>query len=151
ELRSGGALADALLDRQLVLLHDAHRARQLAPEMIDRQVRLEKALESRFNQFRATLGGRPVTDNEIVDVVRTSDDRALRAEAWEASKQIGAEIEADLLALVRLRNEGARQLGFTNYYSMSLELDELDEGELFALFDELERETNDLWRDYKGA
>ncbi len=150
-LRDGGPLSDALLDRQLVLLHHAHRARQLAPEMIERQVQLEKSLESRFNQFRSQLDGRAVTDNELVDLLRQSDDTALRRRAWEASKQIGPEVEGDLLSLVRLRNEGARQLGFANYYSMSLELDELDERELFDLFDELERETTPLWRDYKGA
>ncbi|HEY6196432.1 MAG TPA: M2 family metallopeptidase [Candidatus Eisenbacteria bacterium] len=151
ELRSAGTLADPLLDRQLTLLHHAHRARQLPPEMIERQVRLEKGLESRFNQFRAQLDGRSVTDNELVEMLRSSNDLALRRRAWEASKQIGAEVEADLLALVRLRNEGARQLGFSNYYSMALELDELDERELFALFDDLERDTNELWSEYKGA
>ena len=150
-LREGGPLADPLLHRQLELLHRGHRARQLAPEMIERQVRLEKALESRFNQFRASLDGTHVTDNQLVDILRQSDDEPLRRRAWEASKQIGPEVEADLLALVRLRNEGARQLGFANYYSMSLELDELDERELFELFDELERETTPLWREYKGA
>ncbi len=151
ELRSAGTLADPLLDRQLTLLHHAHRARQLPSEMIERQVRLEKGLESRFNQFRAQLDGRSVTDNELVELLRSSNDLALRRRAWEASKQIGAGVETDLLALVRLRNEGARQLGFPNYYAMALELDELDERELFALFDDLERDTNELWSEYKGA
>jgi peptidyl-dipeptidase A len=149
-LRDGGALADPLLDRQLVLLHHDHRARQLAPEMIERQVQIEKVLESRFNRFRAELDGRAVTDNELVDLLRESPDGALRRRAWEASKQIGREVEADLLALVRLRNEGARALGFANYYAMALELDELDERDLFALFDDLERDTTPLWKDYKG-
>jgi peptidyl-dipeptidase A len=150
-LRESGALADPLLDRQLTLLHLAHRARQLPPEMIEQQVRLEKSLESRFNQFRATLDGERVTDNRIVDLLRESTDLDLRRRAWEASKQIGVEVEADLLALVRLRNDGARQLGFDNYYSMSLELDELSERELFDLFDELDRETAPLWKAYKGG
>jgi peptidyl-dipeptidase A len=150
-LRESGPLADPLLDRQLTLLHHGHRARQLPPELIERQVKLEKSLESRFNQFRATLGGERVTDNRIVDVLRDSTDLDLRRGAWEASKQIGAEIESELLQLVRLRNAGARQLGFANYYSMSLELDELSEAELFELFDELERETTPLWKAYKGA
>ncbi len=150
-LREGGPLGDPLLDRQLSLLHRSHRARQLPPEMIERQVKLEKSLESRFNQFRAELDGRTVTDNELVDVLRDSTDGALRRRAWEASKQIGRIVEPDLLTLVRLRNEGARALGFANHYTMSLELDELDEAELFALFDELERETTPLWREYKGA
>lgn len=149
-LKAAGPLADPLLDRQLTLLHHAHRKLQLAPDMIERQVKLSKALESRFNQYRAQLDGRTVTDNELIDVLRGSDDSGLRQRAWEASKQIGAQVESDLLALVRLRNEGARSLGFDNFYSMSLELDELDETELFALFDELERETTPLWKEYKG-
>jgi peptidyl-dipeptidase A len=144
-------LADPLLDRQLMLLHDAHRGQQLSASMIERQVQLAKSLESRFNQFRAQLDGRPVSDNELVDVLRNSNDDAQRRRAWEASKQIGQQVEDELLQLVRLRNEGARELGFENYYSMRLQLDELDERELFALFDELERETTPLWKEYKGA
>ena len=57
----------------------------------------------------------------------------------EVLKQVGLEVEEDLLKLVKLRNKGARSLGFGNYYSMALKLDELDEKELFALFDELEQ------------
>jgi peptidyl-dipeptidase A len=150
-LRADGPLSEPLLDRQLTLLHNAHRAKQLPPEMIERQVQLEKGLESRFNQFRAQLDGKSVTDNELVELLRGSRDLPLRRAAWEASKQVGVEVEADLIALIKLRNQGARQLGFPNYYSMSLELDELDERELFALFDELERETSDLWKEYKGT
>ncbi len=150
-LRAGGPLADPLLDRQLALLHSAHRGQQLSADMIQRQVQLGKSLESRFNQFRAQLDGKAVSDNELVDVLRGSDDGTLRQRAWEASKQIGEQVETDLLQLVRLRNEGARSLGFENYYSMRLQLDELDERELFALFDELERETTPLWKEYKGA
>jgi len=48
-----------------------------------------------------------------------------------------------------LRNEAARSLGFDNYYTMHLTLDELDETELFDLLDELERGTRPLFEDYK--
>src|SRR5262249_51961035 len=47
------------------------------------------------------------------------------------------------------RNDGARSLGFRDYYAMGLELDELDEGELFTLLEELERGTQPLWDAYK--
>ena len=55
----------------------------------------------------------------------------------------------DLLELVGIRNAAARDLGFENYYSMMLQLDELDERELFALLDELERGTRPLFETYK--
>ncbi|MBI1797059.1 MAG: M2 family metallopeptidase [Candidatus Eisenbacteria bacterium] len=150
-LAAAGGVDDAHLARQLTLLIHDYRAHQIPPEMIQRIVGIEKALESRFNNFRAALDGRRVTDNEIRQVLRDSDDSAARRLAWEASKQIGAEVAEDLRALVRLRNRAAVSLGFSNYYSMMLELDELDERELFALLDDLDTGTQPLFETYKGA
>jgi len=149
-LSAGGPLADPLLQRQLKLLLDAYRSKQLPPTMIRRQVELEKQLESTFTNFRAQLDGAPVSDNQILEVLVGSDDSSRRKLAWEASKQVGREVEAGLLELVRLRNEGARMLGFPNFHAMGFELDELDETELFALLDDLERSTQPLWDAYKG-
>jgi peptidyl-dipeptidase A len=148
-LAAGGPLADPLLQRQLKLLLDAFRARQLPPEMIERQVVLEKRLESTFTNHRAELDGEAVSDNHILEVLARSDESDLRRRAWEASKRVGERVEAELLELVRLRNEGARQLGFPNFFTMGLELDELDEAELFALLAELEHGTQPLWDAYK--
>lgn len=148
-LAAAGGVADPLLARQLTLLLSAYRGQQLDPAMIARLVHLEKRLESRFNAFRAELDGRQVLDNDLRRVLVESDDSAARRRAWEAAKQIGAEVAPELLELVRSRNEAARSLGFDNYYTMHLTLDELDETELFVLLDELERGTRPLFDDYK--
>jgi peptidyl-dipeptidase A len=147
-LKAGG-VADAALQRQLVLLHHSFQAHQIPPETIERMVKIEKGLESRFNNFRAELDGARVTDNQLLDVLRLENDSARRRRAWEASKQIGREVRGDLLELVGIRNAAARDLGFENYYSMMLQLDELDERELFALLDDLERGTRPLFETYK--
>ena len=55
----------------------------------------------------------------------------------------------DLLELVRRRNLAARSLGFDNFYTMMLELDELDEPTLFKLLDDLERGTSASFAAYK--
>jgi peptidyl-dipeptidase A len=149
DLEAAGGVSDALLQRQLVLLHHAHRAQQIAPERIERMVRLEKLLESRFNNFRAQLDGQRVADNALREVLRSSDDAALRRRAWDASKQIGAEVEPDLLSLVGERNEAAREVGFPDAYAMMLTLDELDEAALFASLDEVERGTRGPFEAYK--
>jgi peptidyl-dipeptidase A len=149
-LRDAGGVTDPLLRRQLTLLINDYRAHQIPPEMIERMVSLEKALESRFNNFRAELDGQRVTDNQIRQVLRDADLTPARRRAWEASKQVGAEVVDDLLTLVRLRNQAATTLGFSNYYSMMLELDELDERELFALLDDLDTGTRPLFDVYKG-
>jgi len=147
--REAGGVSDPLLRRQLELLVDQFRAHQIAPETIDRMVGLEKGLDSRFNNFRAELDGQRVSDNRIREILHRSDDSAERKRAWEASKQIGGEVVADLLELVRLRNQAARGLGFANYYSMMLALDELDEAELFSVLDLLERGTRPRFEAYK--
>lgn len=148
---AAGGVADPRLARQLMLLLHSHQANQNSPERIERMVQLEKKLESRFNNYRAELDGRRVGDNELREILHDSQDVALRRRAWEASKQIGAEVVDDLRALVRLRNESARDLGFENYYSMMLVLDELDEGELFALFDDLDRGTRAIFERYMAS
>ena len=148
-LRDAGGVPDPRLQRQLVLLVNDYRAHQIPVEMIERMVRLEKSLESRFNNFRAQLAGERVTDNRIRQILRDSHSDAERRGAWEASKQVGGEVVAELKALVKLRNQAAASLGFANYYSMMLELDELDETELFALLDALEAGTRPLFERYK--
>ena len=149
EVADQGGVAEPLLQRQLTLLINDHRAHQIAPETIDRMVQLEKGLESRFNNFRAALDGRRVSDNEIRQLLADSDDPGERRRAWEASKQIGGGVVSDLLALVQLRNQAARDLGFDNYYSMMLQLDELDESELFVWLDGLDRGTRPRFGVYK--
>lgn len=146
-----GGVGDPLLERQLVLLLNNFRANQIAPAVIERMVALEKALEGRFNNFRAELRGSKVTDNQLRELLRRSDDVEQRRDAWEATKQIGREVVTDLLELVGLRNDAARGLGFENYYSMMLELDELDETWLFETLDALERGTRPLFETYKAG
>lgn len=136
-----GGVGDPHLARQLELLLNEHRAQQIPPETIARTVALEKSLEHRLNTHRAELDGERVTDNTIMTILRDSGDGALRRRAWEASKQVGAAIAGDLLELVRLRNRSAREIGFSDYYTMRLELQEVPPGELFDLLDRIERGT----------
>ncbi|MCS7061021.1 MAG: M2 family metallopeptidase [Anaerolineae bacterium] len=141
--------APLLLARQARLLHNFLRGNQIAPDLIDRITEIETRVQSTFNQFRATLAGRAVSDNDLRTVLRRSDDAAERREAWEASKQIGAQVAEDVRELARLRNQAARQAGFDNFYTMQLELDELDEQDLFSLFEALKAGTDPLWQAYK--
>ncbi len=142
ELRDSPELRDPILRRQLQLLALAHRPNLLTPEVIDDLVRRSKAIESEFVNFRAQLDGREVTNNELLEVMRTERDERRRKAAWEASKQIAPRVSERLRDLVRRRNEAARSLGFRDYYAMRLELDEIDEAELLRTFEELKRRTD---------
>jgi peptidyl-dipeptidase A len=142
---------DPLLARQATLLLNDFIGNQMDEETIEELTRREVAIESTFNTFRAELRGKKVTENDVQDILRDSDDQSLRREAWQASKQIGPQVAGPLLELVELRNQIARQIGFDNYYSMHITLQELNEEELFGIFDELDHLVSPVYRDYKAG
>jgi peptidyl-dipeptidase A len=143
--------ANPLLRRQAVLLRNAYAENQIPQETIERMVALETSLENRFNTFRAELEGKRVSENEIRAILEKSDDVGLRERAWEASKQIGREVEADLRELARVRNAAARDLGWSSFYSMSFELDELDETEVFSVLEGVIDGSQAPWQEYKRS
>jgi peptidyl-dipeptidase A len=136
-------LADPLLRRQLELLYLRYAGSQQPPELIARIAALQANLTGLYTNFRSTLGGRELPENALKDLLREENDVELRQEAWEASKQIGPQAAPTLLELVDARNEGARAMGWRDYYAMALELQEVDEAELFALLDALEQATRE--------
>ena len=148
-------MEEPLLRRQLVLLDLAYTGNQLPAETIDDLSRREAALEEIFYNFRAPFEGGEASNNQLLDVLRTERDGSRRRAAWEASKQVGREVEGPLRELVRRRNAAARGLGFANFYSMEMALQEIDEEELFALLDGFRSATDEafaaLRREMDGA
>ncbi len=141
---------DQTLARQVTLLRDLFTGNQMDDETIEELTQREVAIESIFNTFRAELQGKKVTENELKEILRGSDDLELRFQAWQASKQVGAQVAGPLIELVELRNEIAHSIGFENFYRMRITLQELDEDELFAIFDELDRLVSPIYRNYKA-
>ncbi|MGC8879635.1 MAG: M2 family metallopeptidase [Anaerolineae bacterium] len=140
---------DEALARQVTLLRYQFLGNQMDEKTIRELSQREADLENEFNTFRAILDGRLVSDNEIKEILHESKDSVLRRHAWEASKQIGARVAPQLLELVDLRNRVARDIGFSNFYTMRLTLQELDEGQLFTLWDELDRQVRPIYQAYK--
>jgi peptidyl-dipeptidase A len=91
-----------------------------------------------------------MTDNEVRKVLKNAKDSAQRKAVWEASKKVGAVLEADLRELVKLRNQAAVKLGFKNYHALQLHLSEQDGDELLKLFDELDDLTREPFKAAKA-
>jgi peptidyl-dipeptidase A len=133
------------------LLIDAFTANAMAPEVIRELNERGIEIESVFSNFRATLNGKTVTDNDLKKILRQSNDNAERQAAWEASKLIGAQAEAKILELVALRNREAVRLGYPDYYVMQVRLQELDEIELFEVLEDVSAQITPAFSTYKAA
>ena len=140
---------DPLLRRRLDILHDAFVPQQVPPEQRRAIVELETRVESTFNNFRGEIDGRRVDDNVIAEILRVSEDVAERRAAWNAAKQIGPEVAADLRELARLRNQAARDLGYRDHFALALHTGELDEDRLFATLADVDRATERPFTEWK--
>ena len=150
ELLDSKELHDPALRRQLELLALDYRPNLLSEEVIDDLVRRSNRIQSEFYTFRSKLDGTEVTNNRILDILRSELDEERRRAAWEASKQIAPRVADQLLELVRLRNEAALSLGFSDFYTMHLELQEIDHQEILQVFDELKQQTDEPFRAAKA-
>jgi peptidyl-dipeptidase A len=136
-------VADPLLKRQIDLLYLNYLEKQVPPELLQKITAKANAVEKGFNVFRAKVDGQEMADSQVRRVLKESTNSDERRKAWEASKVVGANVEAELKELVALRNEAATKLGFKNFHAMTLFLNEQDGAELIALFDELDALTRE--------
>eukprot|EP00744_Colponema_vietnamica_P006599 GILI01009565.1.p1 GENE.GILI01009565.1~~GILI01009565.1.p1 ORF type:complete len:617 (-),score=181.60 GILI01009565.1:473-2173(-) len=138
------------LARQVEILYRRYLEKHVDAEKLRQMVKLSSDVERVFNTFRARVGDKEMTENDIRQVLKDSSNVEERQQAWEASKKVGVTVNPLLVQLVKLRNECARELGFENYHTMMLFLQEQDPQQLIALFDELDELTREPFRAVKA-
>lgn len=136
-------IADPVVKRQIDVLYLQYLGRQVDPDLLRRTTALENQVEKTFNTYRARVDGESLTDGEVRRILKESRDSAERKKVWEASKGVGALVETDLKALVKLRNQAARKLGFGDFHAMQLQLNEQSQDQILGLFDELDALTRE--------
>ncbi len=144
-----GEIENLLLRRQVEVLYHTYASRQGDPEILEHIEELEAQANATYSNHRARLGDREVGENEVRDILRASEDEALRRETWEASKTVGREVEETVRELARLRNRLAREAGYENHYYRSLDLQEIDAAELERIMEDLESATEAPFRELK--
>lgn len=142
-LKESNQIKDFLWKRHLDLLYNAYLCNQIEPDLLRKIVEKKNAVENRFNVFRAKIGEQELTDNEIKEILKKEIDSRERHDAWLASKQVGKAVVTDLIDLIKLRNQAAQQLGFKNFYLMSLHVSEQSLEQLTKIFDELAELTDE--------
>ena len=142
---------EPLLLRQLEVLRLSLTGNQMGDEQRAALVELSTSVESDFASYRPLLDGKPLSENDVERVLAASDDQDLRRRTWAASKEIGGRVAGRVRELARLRNDVARDLGFGDYYSFALALQEMDEEWLFELLADLEEMTDEPFRRWKAG
>lgn len=139
---NSGEIIDPILQRELNVLIRSFQQNQIPPELLAKIAEKESRLSQSYASFRPELEGKKVSENEIRGILKNENDVAKRKRAWEASKKIGEPLSLQILELVELRNLAARSLGYTDFFQMQLELQEVDGKWLLRTFDDLSQKSD---------
>jgi len=138
EIKKSGKITESVKRRELELIYNAFAENQFDDKLHKEIIKLSNKIEEKFATFRVNVNGKGLTDNEIDEILENSVNHKELKTVWEKSKTIGETVADDVIELVKLRNKGARSLGFKNYHQMSLTLNEQNTEELDKLFDNLD-------------
>ena len=149
---------NALTVRELQqLLLDSAEGPMTNPALVADRIAAEVAQSSTLNSFEFKLKGKPVTVNEIDNLMKSSTDLAERQAVWEASKESGKALKAGLIRLRDLRNGVAQELDFPDYFALQVAGYGMTTAEMVKLNDDFMRELRPLylqlhtWVKYKLA
>ncbi len=149
-IKESGQVTDKLLARQIEVIYLGYLEKQVDPLLLREMVSKSNAIEKAFNVYRAEVDGKKLTENDVRKVLKESKNSDERRKTWEGSKGVGAVVEKDLIALAKLRNQAASQLGFANYHQLMLHLNEQEQPQIMQLFDELDELTREPFRRAKA-
>ena len=117
------------------------------PEIVQARVQAEARGAAALNSYTFCLEGsgpkcaKPITTNEIDQILRDSKDLAQRRKIWEVSKQIGATLKGNLIELRDLRNRTARELGYSSFFHLQVADYGMSVAEMMQLMDKTVADT----------
>ena len=98
---------------------------------------IKNRLQQRIADFKPEIEGKKIPRSEAQRILRQDPDRENRHRAWKSLAPLGAANRTDLHRLIELRNRKARDLGYRDYVDLAFKLQEIDEGMLHGVLDQL--------------
>ncbi|HEY1583599.1 MAG TPA: M2 family metallopeptidase, partial [Chthoniobacterales bacterium] len=121
ELLTHRAELDPLTVRELnQVLLNAAEGPMTNPFLVGRRIKSETLQSSLLNSYQFKFKGKPITANEIDNLLSSSSDLAERKAVWEASKEIGPALKDNLMVLRDLRNGVAGEMNYRDYFSLEV-------------------------------
>lgn len=147
KLKEYGDSLTALQQKQLdAVSYQAGNFPQVAAELVAERISSETINNEKLFGFEFSIDGKPVTTNDIDDLLEKSKDLAQRKAAWEASKEVGKPLKEGLEAMVRLRNGTVQSVGYEDYFNYQVSDYGMGTNDMMNL---LEGFIHDIWPLYR--
>jgi len=134
--------------RQLeAILYNAGSDPQTVAPLVKEKIKASIAQTEKLFGFQFKLNDKPVTANDMDEILREEKDLTKRLKAWEASKEVGKELKEGLVNLRRLRNETVQALDYSDYFSYQVSDYGLTTAEMMDMMQRLNQELRPLYRE----
>jgi peptidyl-dipeptidase A len=88
---------------------------------------------------------KPITPNEIDNILRDETNLARRQHIWEVSKQSGPALKPGLIELRRLRNDVAKEMGYSSFFALQVSDYGMSVAEMMALMEQFQTDLKPLY------
>lgn len=150
KLRAAAVNATPLEKRAAYIAERSFEQSQISTELNEKIVKLSSEIEQIFQTQRAIYNGEERTNNELLALLEKETDSQKRYEIWDALKQVGEIVAPKVIELAKLRNQAAKELGYNNYWEMTVSFQEFQPDELLSIFEDLDRLTSPLFNKMKN-
>ncbi len=133
---------EPLTQRQIHLMRLRFAAAQVSEATGKRIKELVDEIQQVSHTYRIHVGSKKYSLTEVREVLSSSTDKKLRKALWlGARSELGDDVGDQAIRLVGVRNRAARDLGYSDFFRMSLNLQAIDESVLTKLLNRLIQAT----------
>lgn len=143
KLKYSGLITDTLLSRQLNVLYQAFMGTQIEAGKYKKLIMNEVKLWQAFSAKKVEIDGNEYGAEQIDSIRKNTTDSALLKKISAALQQKGKLLAADIIRMVKDRNEFARNFGYPDYYHMALEAKDQTPEQVRTLLDDIEQKTRE--------
>lgn len=129
------------------ILYNAGSDPQTVAPLVREKITASIAQTEKLFGFPFKLEGKPVTTNDLDEILRDETNLDRRLKAWEASKEVGKVLKDGLVNLRRLRNETVQALDYPDFFAYQVSDYGLTTHEMMDMMQRLNQELRPLYRE----
>jgi len=150
KLKNSGLITDTMLKRQLTVLYQSFMGPQVEATRYKKLRFAETKLWQSFSAISVELEGKKYAGGQLDSIRKNSTDTAVLRIIYTAYREKGRQIAGDIILMVKMRNEFARDFGYSDYYQLALETKDRTPEKIKTLLDEIELKTHDQFFEAKS-
>jgi len=150
KLKNSELITDTILKRQLTVLYQSFMGPQVEANRYKKLRFAETKLWQSFSAISVELEGKKFAGGQLDSIRKNSTDTTVLKKVYAAYREKGRQIAGDIIQMVKMRNEFARDFGYSDYYQLALETKDQTPEKIKTLLDKIELKTHDQFFEAKS-